>query len=802
MPKNLLQRTDLKKPWLDHQLTVCIAHLEMPEFLFAACQLWLLQTIQPFILVVDTGSNSKASEEVLEDLESHPSIEVARLGILSAVEHSSDRVAHAMDYAFSRCPTEYLLSTHLDLFVQNRDIAKRMVALCDANTPVVGWEMSPRGLGDTGILNGSLSDGIPGHMLTVFHMPTMDRIGAGWSLRRGHTCFDLPREKNAISGWPDTEVCLGKILAQNSIAPLLIGRETNAPVQSTEDWVHLRSATELRLVHGCVTKHALSTYQAAVARIREWTSDDLKAAPCRSSLNDKASHRNKLCHSLRQGPGEPPRTFCAHPKVYVTGQVVNPEICGICSYRTLPPPDEYRRLPLVDEFEEAVDSPQTISVFLLCSDDGTESDKTIQSLSSQTHQPLEVILVEEGESKAGRDCLRNPAFARLQASIATPSNGLSSLEIAIEMAHGDTVCMLPAGSILSTAFLELGLKSFADPMVGIVTARDFDGDLMRLQQPPRPGTTSHQNVMLCGCLIRRTAIFYSQRNQPLNTSLSCAVHELIQDIADAGWTLMRHSGISIHPSWDVELNSTQSPNINFRPQVHQRSSPKHEKVTLFVPLSGRHRAWIQLSRFLERQTWPHDQIRLKLLDTSHDHSFSADVRKWLALNDYGDFTYQHVQIGLPRLADRDRTSYVDEVARATARIYSAVARESETEFIWTLEDDVIPPDDAYERLIAGFDPNCASVSGVYRARNGRTYSVWSSGNRLISLAGTGLQVVEGNGLGCAVLRRNALQDAAMAVSSDRTYFDASFYKRLKTTGMHAKVDWSVECQHLVNFIPF
>ena len=791
MRKNLLKRTDLNKPWLEHRLTVCIAHLEMPEFLFAVCQLWLLQTIKPFILVMDTGSTSKASQGLLEELESHPSIEVARLGIVSGVQHSSDRVAHAMDYGFSRCPTEFLLSTHLDLFVQRRDIAERMMQLCDAQTPVVGWEMSPRGAGEKGILNGSLSDGIPGHMLTMFHMPTMDCIGAGWSLRRGHHCFGLPREKNDISGWPDTEVCLGKVLEQNGIVPHLIGRETNASFQATEDWIHLRSATEKRLVHGGFPEQYLTAYQATISRIREWVSEDVKSTKRPLIPHGAGTLVQDRCHSLREHPDDPRVSLCAHPKVYVKGQVVSREICRICSFRDLPPPREFRRLPGGDAADEHQASPQSISILLLQVPDNTDFETTVQSLSVQIHQPSEVILVLESEGEPP-DGWRS-VLGRFQTRIIRPANGLTALESAIEAAHGDTISLLPVGTLLPSTFLEQGLQGFTSPQIGIVSSHDLNGDWDRLQLLART-EASHQNVVFCGCLIRRAAVFYSGQTRLQGMSQVQAAQTLIQDVIAAGWAFERHSSISSHPTVDA----VQICEMGRQAQIGDHSFQIPERLTLFVPLSGRHRAWIQLSRFLERQTWPHERIRLFLLDTSHDHSFSVDVRKWLALSDYQNFTYQHMHVGLPRLADRDRTTYVDEVARATARIYSTAARESDTEFIWTLEDDVIPPDEAYERLISGFDLGCASVSGVYRARNGRTYSVWNSGNRLVSLGGTGLQMVEGNGLGCAVLRRHVLQDVAKAIASERTSFDAAFYKLLKSTGMTAKVDWSVECQHLVN----
>src|SRR5579862_5901859 len=102
MNGNVLLRNDLPRPWESHKVTVCIPHLDTPEVLSIAVRLWQLQSEPPFLLIIDSGSRSEAAAETLDGLASQPSIEVARLGITSDVEHLSDRVAIAMDYAFAR----------------------------------------------------------------------------------------------------------------------------------------------------------------------------------------------------------------------------------------------------------------------------------------------------------------------------------------------------------------------------------------------------------------------------------------------------------------------------------------------------------------------------------------------------------------------------------------------------------------------------------------------------------------------------------------------------------------------------
>lgn len=285
IPQNVLVRKDdLVKPWVQHQVTVCIPHLDTPDILAVSVRLWQLQRNRPFLLVIDTGSVYKKSSDLLEQLSQIPGIEVARLGIHSAVEHLSDRVSIAMDYAFSRCPTEYLLATHIDMFPKHRGLVEKLVALCGEATPVVGWEMSPRGDSDSQTGRGYLSDGYPGHVCTLFHMPVMDRIGAGWSIRRAHHAFGLPRGHTAVNGWPDTELCLGKLLFANDIKPVLLGRETNDENQETDDWLHSRSSTIHLLVNQKpLNRHSHALWSAA-CWASEWEQELLKMEGTRDDL--------------------------------------------------------------------------------------------------------------------------------------------------------------------------------------------------------------------------------------------------------------------------------------------------------------------------------------------------------------------------------------------------------------------------------------------------------------------------------------------------------------------------------------
>jgi len=90
-------------------------------------------------------------------------------------------------------------------------------------------------------------------------------------------------------------------------------------------------------------------------------------------------------------------------------------------------------------------------------------------------------------------------------------------------------------------------------------------------------------------------------------------------------------------------------------------------------------------------------------------------------------------------ADRCDPDVRRAVQTAMPRICNRMIREATTEYVWIVEDDVIPPLDAAERLLHGFDDQTASVSGAFTAvgfdqagsrgtRTGLSSSTWERGS--------------------------------------------------------------------------
>jgi hypothetical protein len=266
-----------KKPW-NYEVTAVIPCLNTYETLSICIELLRLQTVRPYIMLIDTGSIDSIYKKIeklrAEDVEVH-SIR------LNGCRHPSDYPAMAMDLAFSVCRTKYLFATHADVFVRRRDLLEWLLSQCDAEHPAVGYEISPRAHDDW--------HGMISHTASMYHMPKMDEIGFGWSLRRLCHGFDIVNYKPdpLKPNWPDTEILGNYILRKNNIEPVLIGKENNQERTLDENIDHFRSYTSGKMYSPPYYK-----------QVREWYEDATKQALERiDSWKDEAKTNNDEKHN-------------------------------------------------------------------------------------------------------------------------------------------------------------------------------------------------------------------------------------------------------------------------------------------------------------------------------------------------------------------------------------------------------------------------------------------------------------------------------------------------------------------------
>lgn len=252
-----------KKPW-NYKVTAIIPVIDTYDYLALCVELLRLQTLRPFIVVIDTGSTQENLDKIMS-LRA-PDIEVHSLRF-NGVLHPSDFPAIAMDLGQAMCRTKFMFATHSDVFLRRRNFLEDLIVDCK-NYPVVGYEMSPR-----------LHDdwrGMVSHTATMYRTSVLDEIGFGWNLRRLANMYGLPNHKPDESrpNWPDTEVLGNVILRDRKVPVKIIGKENNFERTKDKNIDHCRSITSGLLYspeyYEAALKWVEKAQREAKNRIRKW----------------------------------------------------------------------------------------------------------------------------------------------------------------------------------------------------------------------------------------------------------------------------------------------------------------------------------------------------------------------------------------------------------------------------------------------------------------------------------------------------------------------------------------------------
>jgi GT2 family glycosyltransferase len=450
--------------------------------------------------------------------------------------------------------------------------------------------------------------------------------------------------------------------------------------------------------------------------------------------------------------------------------------------------------------------PGTVAVIIPCHNYGRFLGEAIESVLTQERRADEIVVVDDSSTDDTPLVAAEFASQGVQYLRVGYSHSQQTRRAGFLATVSDVVCFLDADDCLAPEYLALGMREFTASDVGIVYSdvEHFGSNHGKSQYPAeysRPAL-ARMNFIHSGALVLREALEVS-RGLDIFTDDKLVLQDWLvwRRVLDCGWQARKQPGLYRYRKHGESMTANwsawhQVPNLYF-----QRAGLAAETVTLFVPLSGRAALWPEFADFLERQTWPHDQIRLILLDSSQDAEFSGTVRRWVATCDYPDVRYIREAVANPGIADLPRREHAREVTLAMARIYNRLAGEVSTDYVWIVEDDILPPLDACRRLLEGFDRYTGSVTGAYWSRFNTAYVAWHADQRMLSENPGGRCEIGGNGFGCVVLRSELIRNKPFTASIDFLAYDNAFYHRLPATGLKAKIDWSVECDHRTNISP-
>jgi len=422
----------------------------------------------------------------------------------------------------------------------------------------------------------------------------------------------------------------------------------------------------------------------------------------------------------------------------------------------------------------------------------------IESVLAQTVNPKEIIVVDDFSTDETKEQAVKYSDKGVKYIYGEWHNAGEARNAGLKNSTAQFLVFLDADDVLHPEFIRCGLNALKNNPSAAIAYTDhqcFGKDSFRYRAPDpfdweRFDTENHFNS---SDMVRREALLQAKGWSTSN------LHHIDwitwRRILRLGWKAVKSNGLFFYR----KHGSNMFPTLKEKASYAQRSGFLELPATLFIPLSGRKWAWPLTAKFLENQTLPHERIHLVIMDTSQDAEFGKIVREWLSGSDYPKITYLRETVGVKGLADQFRGDHSDDAARACSLIYNRFAHMCDTALALFLEDDVLPPLDAYERLIRNFDVKVISVSGTYMHRNRNSPVAWKispSGFPEDINIGKGVAPVSGNGFGCLAARGAFIKHAVFHDGPPFRNFDQNFYNSLDPAKRYqALIDWDCLCRH-------
>lgn len=217
------------KSW-HRKVTAIVPHKDTVEVL-APCLAGLeAQSERPHIVVVDCSTTDPA--KVVELCGQRDGVSLHHLDVRQA-RCTQESMAWCWDAGFATVQTEFTFCCHADVLFTNKGLLTWLIRICSRRRPVVGYETFDR--------REVTQDwrGMVGNLCSLWHMPTYHTLGLHWNY--GHCLSSMGVSWNNLVGWPDVETGINRQLRGAAIGPYLVGQETDAAIQETEDYIHIRS---------------------------------------------------------------------------------------------------------------------------------------------------------------------------------------------------------------------------------------------------------------------------------------------------------------------------------------------------------------------------------------------------------------------------------------------------------------------------------------------------------------------------------------------------------------------------------
>ncbi|WP_161602074.1 glycosyltransferase family 2 protein [Tautonia marina] len=446
------------------------------------------------------------------------------------------------------------------------------------------------------------------------------------------------------------------------------------------------------------------------------------------------------------------------------------------------------------------------------------------SLMMQTHRPERVLVVDDGDDDSAEEVVgRYPGVEYLRARVGSGLSGNPARNVGMrELADLPYLCFLDDDDMIPPDYLEVLLATIAtDCRAAAAYPRLwFCGSRQgTLSVPYHPDLLGRSNLSGVPALIRTDAL--SQvGGWPVfapdpNGTVPHDDWALWRRFRDHGWRMIPAPVDYYYYRHDDGVCRSKA-RANHQSEWRRTIDPT-DLVTLAIPWSGREHLIDAVLDAVARQSYPASQLHLLFYDNSGSEAVGKRLRRWLLEQDgYAGHSYHRdprpavAGLSASELADapldegeQGRRRHGRAVNHRVGAIWNRIGQLAQTDLIWCLEDDVIPPADALDRLLDRMGPTVDGVTANYRSRVVPGCSVaWRYTNletgELVHLeGGAGLEPIGGTGLGCALVRRGVFREGPARSGGEAVGYDCNLWLDVARRGGTVLIDWELRCEHRI-----
>lgn len=450
-----------------------------------------------------------------------------------------------------------------------------------------------------------------------------------------------------------------------------------------------------------------------------------------------------------------------------------------------------------------------IAVIIVCHNYGSYLAEAAESVLRQTITPREILIVDDASSDETPQIAVSFAMKGVRYLRGEWRSVCAARNASAAVTKSPLLVFLDADDILPPKYLERCRSVMKDSRIGIAYGdmQEFGDSQSYLRMPQYDrALLQRKNFISSHAMIRRQAFEVAGGYRKFFSA-----HEdwdLYRRIVAYPWTAKK---ARTFVRYRIHGKNSLLRYMATQPSYAHMASLSNTPITIFTPFAGRKDILPRFAEALRALDIDPDMIQLHWFNTSPDLSFEAALKDEMRNMPFAGLTYTRAPLPAtfghtPDSLIRNRVSNTDDAQyfyeMAVVYAYNTLLRTCDTDFVLTLEDDVLLSPSSLKMMMETFTADAAAVVAHYPCHL-RGYSmVWDvtkdGKHRHVTERRTGVGKVGGSGFGCSLFRTTELKRQPIATSvrdNPPRWYDHVAFDAVRRRGT-ILCNWDVAIEHI------